>query len=392
MRPGITIQHASQISRVAPTIRNDVTGFIGFVTRNRWPKGAQKGDFVEFPLDAWAALVSHPVRPLVDAATVEAVRQFFQNGGQNCHIFCVCIDRETDLFTQDPYMDVFSGLMDRLRGEEDLGLLALPVLAYLPMRYVSGRQVELPWQPTLEMFLEHCCEMNNRFLILDTPRDLHGEALFNWVRQFRKANEAVASYGALYYPWVRDGDRASPPSGAVAGIFARVDAEHSPLGVRWPPANELFRGVTHPDVELRWRDADQYIEEHMNVILAQPSRGVVLWGARTLSRDPRWIHINSRRIISFVTEQLRRDSQWVVFENQRPELWEIMRRIVTSRLDSFWNAGLLTGDQAGSEYMVQCDAELNPPEVRDAGQLNVKVMLRPVATAEFIVVELRIGG
>ena len=57
-----------------------------------------------------------------------------------------------------------------------------------------------------------------------------------------------------------------------------------------------------------------------------------------------------------------------------------------------WEGGLLAGDQAGSEYLVQCDEELNPPEVRDAGQVNVKVVVRPISTAEYIVVELRLSA
>jgi hypothetical protein len=130
----------------------------------------------------------------------------------------------------------------------------------------------------------------------------------------------------------------------------------------------------------------------INLLMTQPGRGVVVWGARTLSSDPRWLHINSRRIVSFIAEQLRRDSEWVVFENQRPELWSIITRMVTSRLDLLWTAGLLSGDRAGSDYAVKCDEELNPIQVRDAGQIHVQVVLRPISTAEHIVVELRLGA
>lgn len=391
MRPGITIQHATQLARESRLVRSDVVGFIGFVTKQRWPKGAQRGDFVEMPLESAAQLLDSRAKALFDPVTVDAVSRFFQNGGSVCRAFSVCIESEQDLFTKDPFMDLFSGLMDRLREEEDIGLLALPVLAYLPVSYAGGVNVEVPWQPTLEMFLEHCMEMNYRFMLIDTPRELHGEALFRWVDRFRTENNHAASFGALYYPWLKDGDLEFPPSGCIAGMYARTDAEHAPFGVRWPPANQVLRAVTHPAHELRWRDSDEYINAHINLVLVQPARGVIVWGARTLSREPRWTHINSRRIVSYITEQIRRDSEWVVFENQRPELWEIIRRMVGSRLDMMWSAGLLTGDQARSEYEVLCDAELNPPEVRDAGQVNVKVLLRPISTAEFIVVDLKLG-
>ena len=142
---------------------------------------------------------------------------------------------------------------------------------------------------------------------------------------------------------------------------------------------------------MKWAETEDLVNAHINPILTQPTRGVVIWGARTLSRDPRWMHINARRVISFITEQVRQDSEWVVFENLRPELYEILHRQVTNRLDELWGAGLLAGDKAGLEYLVQCDQELNPVEVRDSGQVHVRVTLRPVATAEFVVVDLRLG-
>jgi hypothetical protein len=134
------------------------------------------------------------------------------------------------------------------------------------------------------------------------------------------------------------------------------------------------------------------MEANINLILTQPTRGVVVWGARTLSKEPQWLYINSRRIVSLVCEQLRRDSQWVVFENQRPELWEIIKRQLRARMDQLWSAGLLTGDQSGLGYLIKCDEETNPPEIRDAGQVHVQVYVRPISTAEFIVLELRLGS
>ncbi len=339
----------------------------------------------------YGEFAANPARNFFDLATQQAVEKFFLNGGQVCLLFGLCVESEADLCAEDPFSALFAPLHDRLRGEEDIGLLAMPVLAYLPVHYDRRGRATVACQPTLEMFLKHCREMNNRFLIIDTPRELHDQALVDWVGRFRDKNTEHASYGAIYYPWLMDGDSTFPPSGSVAGVYARTDREHAPFGVRWPPANREVLGATHPAVPVKWRESDSLTAAHINPILTQPGRGVVIWGARTLSKDPRWMHINARRIISLVSEQLRRDAAWVVFENQRPELWEIISRTVRSRLDQLWSAGLLTGDQAGLDYHVQCDAELNPLEVRNAGIVNVSVTLRPISTAEFIVVELRLG-
>jgi hypothetical protein len=391
LRPGITIQHSREESVATDSVRSDITCFIGVIPRARWPRGADVGDLLEKVVHAWEELATNPVSQLVDPVTLRGVMQFFENGGIEARVLALCVPSEEALLASDPASELCFAMMDRLRTDEEVGLLACPLLAYLPISYESNGRAIVRCQPFIEMLVAHCREMPNRFLVLDTPRGLHEEALVAWVRELRETLRENAAYCAIYYPWLMQGDAEFPPSGAVTGLFARVEHEHRPYGVHWPPANQVLKGVTHPAVQVRWREADGLIDEHINPILTQPTRGVVVWGARTLSSDPRWAHVNSRRIVSLITEQIRRDSEWAVFENQRPELWEIITRVVRGRLDQMWTAGLLTGEKAGSEYLVQCDAELNPPEVRDAGQVHVRVQLRPISTAEFIVVELRLG-
>jgi hypothetical protein len=392
MRPGIILQHARESHPDSGDVRGDVVGFLGAIPRPRWPEEAAHGDFVDQPLASWGEFLVCGLRELIDPVTARAVQGFFLNGGDRCHLIGICLASERDLMQDDPYTTTFHSLLDHLRGEENLGLLCMPTLAYLPISIDRIGRATVASQGTLKMLLDHCREMNNRFLIIDTPRDLHDEPLIRWVNEFRDRVGESASYGAIYYPWLMNGDDTFPPSGSVAGLYARSEIRNAPFGMKWPPANQLVHGVTHPAIPVRWRESDRLVDAHINPILSQPARGVVVWGARTLSRDPRWLHINSRRVASAISEQLRRDSEWVVFEHQRPELWEIVARIVRSRLESMWSAGLLTGDKAGLEYEVQCDAELNPPEVRDAGQVHVRVLIRPISTTETIVVELRLGS
>lgn len=391
MRPGITIQHSRDVSRRAEIVRSDITGFIGIVPKARWPEGVTRGDFLEVSMETLVELTQYPAAQLVDPVTLRAIDQFFENGGTSAKLFGLCIDSEEDLMKADPFSVLFHGLIDRLREQEDIGLIACPILAYLPVEYDGRGRANVRCQPTMELLLEHCYEMNNRFFVMDTPKDLHEGPLFEWVARFREQNRATVCFGAIYYPWLMSGDTLFPPSGPVTGIYAQVEQDMPKFGVRNAPANRVLQGVTHPAVELKWKESDQYIAAHINPILTQASRGVVIWGARTLSLDAKWMHINSRRIMSMIAEQLRRDSEWVVFEGQRPETWEIIRRNCTYRLDDMWEAGLLTGDQAGSEYLVECDGGINTPEVRDAGQVHVRVTVRPISTAEFIIVDLRLG-
>ncbi len=391
MRPGITIAHSNEVNRSSDEVRNDITGFIAAVPRQRWWPNARPGDFCELNLNSFADLARNRHRGLFDPVTVRAIKAYFANGGRTAKVFGLAMESSQDLAQSDPFGQLFIDLIGRLRAEEDVALLTMPALCYLPIDIDRRGRATFAGQTVIELLLEHCREMNNRFLILDAPRDLHDKPLMRWVNKLRDDNVDTSAYGAIYYPWLMNGDEVFPPSGSVAGIYAKVEHEHQPMGIRWPPANEVLEGVTHPSVPLRWKETAEFTDAGINPILTQNTRGVVIWGARTLSRDPQWLHINSRRIISYVTEQIRRESEWVVFENQTPDLWKIVERMVGARLDKLWNSGLLEGNKEGEQYWVQCDSEVNPPEIRDAGQIHCRVALKPIGTAEFVVVELRLG-
>lgn len=391
MRPGIVIQHTGLPDRSSELVRCDIAGVVGFIPRARWPEGASAGDFLELVLRRERDLWEHPDRDLFDPAARQAVVGFFANGGDVAHLFGVCVANEDELRTPVGAELTLSALLDRLRAEEDIAILLVPAAAYMRCELDRKGGVRADAEAVYGLLLAHCREMNNRFLVLDAPRGLHGSPLSRWVAGFRQRHAAHASYGALYYPWIFDGDTLCPPSGVIAGSYARLELERRPFGVGWPPANHALRGVTHPEVELDWDEAGALAEEAINPIVIQPGRGVAAFGARTLSADPNMRYVNSRRVLNLVTEQLRRDNEWAVFETNNPHLWDVLERDVAFRLDEFAGGGLLVAGPEGGEYDVRCDRETNLPALRDAGQVNVRVTLRPVGTVEHVVVDLRIG-
>jgi phage tail sheath protein FI len=215
--------------------------------------------------------------------------------------------------------------------------------------------------------------------------------LLRWFESFQQREPENRSYGAVYYPWLKRGDETFPPSGSMMGVFARTELERAPFGVAWPPANVPVLGVTHTEVDMDWGEAGQVSDAGVNPIVVQPGRGVVVWGARTMSKDPAWTFINSRRIVSMISEQLRRDNEWAVFEVNDNSLWKVIERDVLVRLEQFWEAGLISGTRSRAEYSVECNEGTNPLESRDSGMLNVQVALRPVGTMERILIDLRLG-
>ena len=392
MRPGIVVQHGRLPVRSRELVRCDVTAFIGVIPEERWPEGMQAGDFIEISMRREPELWEHPHWRTLDQASIRAVHDFFVNGGDALFLFGVCIRSSVDFETPAGAAEVMTPLLDRLRSEDDIAVLAAPALAWLPASVSRLGEAHSDAEHVYELLLVHCREMNNRFLILDPPRGLHGDLLMRWVRDFRDREQHTRSYGALYYPWLFEGETIFPPSASVAGIYARIERENGDYGVVWPPANVPVQGVTHLELELDFSEAGLLAEASINPIILQPGRGIVVFGARTLSQDQAYQFINSRRVISMITEQLRRDNEWAVFETNNPHLWDVLDRDVRYRLEQFWRAGLLAGERAGEQYAVTCNASNNPRDQLDSGQVNVEIRMRPVGTTEQIVIDLRLGG
>jgi hypothetical protein len=388
---GIIVQHGHRQPRNRALVRCDVTAFIGFALPNQWPEGYQNGDFVEILIRGEREFQAYSLRHVFDRTVARAVRNFFMNGGDEAHVFAICINSMDEL-TSPMMNESLVSLFHRLEAEEDISLLNVPSLAYLPCQMLANGDIICGSERLYSRLLLHCSQMNNRFLIMDAPKDLHDEFLVRWIRRFRGVEPKVNSYGAIYYPWLCERDEFFPPGSAVAGLYVEVEKLHPPIGIQWPPANLPLRGITHSTLELDQKEVSALSQEYVNAIYTVSGRGIMPMGARTLSNEPIFKQINSRRIMNLIVEQIRRDSRWAVFEVNNPHLWSVVSRDVRSRLEEFWNAGLLRLSDSGEKYSVTCNAENNPSELVDAGYINVEVRLQPVGTTEQILVDLNIGG
>ncbi|CAL9302968.1 phage tail sheath family protein [Streptomyces sp. SudanB182_2057] len=236
--------------------------------------------------------------------------------------------------------------------------------------------------------ISHCEQMGDRVAVLDTPPGLNAQQVRTW-----RNDEAGydSRYATLYYPWVRVFDPAAgrnttvPPSGHIAGVWARSDAER---GVHKAPANEVIRGAV--DLELRLSKGEQDLLNPIgvNCVRAFPGRGIRIWGARTLSSDPAWRYLNVRRLFNYLEESILLGTQWVVFEPNDDRLWSSIRRNVTAFLTEEWRRGALFGRTAEEAFYVKCDRDNNPQESIDQGRVVCEIGVSPVKPAEFVVFRL----
>jgi uncharacterized protein len=233
--------------------------------------------------------------------------------------------------------------------------------------------------------LTHCESMRYRFAILDSPEVIEKGG----VDKLPKPRDS--KYGGYYFPWLEvydpfKGNIFMPPSGYMAGIYARSDAER---GVHKAPANEIVRGAIGLRYNITRGEQDLLNPKGINCIREFPNRGIRVWGARTVSSDASWRYINVRRLFNMVEQSIELGTQWVVFEPNDHRLWKRVTRDIGAFLLRLWRQGALFGKSPEEAFYVKCDEETNPPEVIDAGQMICEIGMCPVKPAEFVI--FRIG-
>ena len=236
--------------------------------------------------------------------------------------------------------------------------------------------------------IAHCENLGDRMCILDPPPDLIPQDILEWRKDTAGYDSKMAT---LYWPWIEVVDPLTkrpimvPPSGHVAGVWARTDGDR---GVHKAPANEVVMGTTSLAFQLTQVEQGELNRVGINCIRSFTGRGIRIWGARTLSSDPEWRYINVRRLFNFISQSLMEGTQWSVFEPNDERLWLKLKASVGNFLTLTWRSGALFGTDPSQAFFVKCDAETNPPEVVEAGQVICEVGISPVKPAEFVIFRL----
>ncbi|MEW6211584.1 MAG: phage tail sheath subtilisin-like domain-containing protein [Acidobacteriota bacterium] len=354
----------------APALRTGVVGLVGFAdelsdaqTPFNTPVALhRKEDFA-------ARFIARPESFLGDAIT-----GFFDNGGLRCYVVHADPSGHKETALQSAISSL--ALID------DLDLVAVPDAMSLDDAEAIRR--------VQRAAIQHCAEQGNRFALLDAMRASATEAVLEQgERLVRGQSEPISA--ALYYPWLLTiGGRAVPPCGHVAGIFARTDAK---VGVFKAPANEEIFGALDLERQIDNTAQDQLNPEGVNCLRVFPGRGIRVWGARTLSRDSNWRYVNVRRLFLTLRRWIDANMMWAAFEPNTVLLWARIQRELTTYLSKLFRDGALRGATEAEAFYVKCDAETNPPERRDAGEVATEIGLAPMSPAEFIVVRIihRVG-
>ncbi|HSL69678.1 MAG TPA: phage tail sheath C-terminal domain-containing protein [Longimicrobiales bacterium] len=204
---------------------------------------------------------------------------------------------------------------------------------------------------------------------------------------------------ALYFPRVRCPDPLQEgrlatfvPSGVVAGVIARTDANR---GVWKAPAGieATLIGVSELAVPLNDPENGGLNPQGVNCLRALPGTGRVIWGARTLRGADRladqWKYLPIRRTALFIEESLYRGTQWAVFEPNDEPLWAQIRLNVGAFMNNLFRQGAFQGITPREAYLVKCDRETTTQNDINLGIVNILVGFAPLRPAEFVIIKIQ---
>jgi uncharacterized protein len=255
-----------------------------------------------------------------------------------------------------------------------------------------------PTQPLYQQALQttfnlitHCEKMAYRIAVLDSPDNYSVSQIQAWRGQFD------SSYAALYYPWVQivdptvttpnaNAEITLPPSGFVAGIYARSDQE---VGPQKAPANEVVTDAIGFELMLNKGQQDVLNPIGVNCFRYFPNRGYLLWGARTATSDTEWQYVNLRRYMNYLKQSIDQGTQYVVFENNGPDTWANVQQIVSDFLYNEFVNGRLFGTTKAQAFFVRCDQTTMTQNDIDNGRLVCLIGVALLRPAEFVI--FRIG-
>ncbi len=312
-----------------------------------------------------------------------AVAGFFRNGGTRCFVARVTSTNGLDT------------ALKRFESIDDVAIIAAP---------------GMPKQADVWGQLEDYCEDPNRqnvFAILDSPAVVgSGEFDIELLKFDSTPNmlPRTSTHAAYYFPHIEVVDPAKrlqeedpalgveakyrglthvAPSGHIAGIYARIDEER---GVHKAPANAVVRGALEVKYYISKPKQELLNPQGVNCIRIM-NGSVVVWGARTIGgdRNGEWKYVSVRRLAGYLEESIDEGTQWVVFEPNDPSLWSKIRLNVSEFLTNVWRNGALFGNTPEEAFYVKCDEELNPPAVRDLGQVITEIGVAIVRPAEFVI-------
>ncbi|QDU68939.1 phage tail sheath family protein [Engelhardtia mirabilis] len=291
---------------------------------------------------------------------------------------------------QVPASTEYTKYFPLLKGVPDVSLIACPDA------YLDGNSTPAStYQPIYQAAIDYA--FNNRCMaVIDPPPmaeakelgDLNkrATALATFADRFR------STHAAIYAPWFRSPnlDASSdektvyvPPSGHILGAYNRSD---NMVGVWKSPANIPVLGPVGMQLDFTEDESESLNPAGVNLIRSFPGQGMLIWGARTSTKNVMWRYVNVRRLFLYVERTLKQQTMWAVFESNDQATWNKLVNAAEGFLRQLWRDGGLMGSTPDEAFRVQCGVPqtMTMTDVYN-GLLKVEIAIAPVRPAEFVV-------
>jgi phage tail sheath protein FI len=358
LSPGVHIEEIERGPRPIEGVPTSVAAFLGETERG--PTAPKLVTSAAEYAAAFGGTLANRYMPY-------AVRGFFENGGKRLYVVRITGADASPLPTAADYARGLDAL-----ASDDFREVALVYAPFPPAD---------PTYSIAKLLVQHCEAHRFRFAAIDTA-NVDPMGLY--------PREAIADtpYAACYAPWLLVADAvtgapvAVPPGGHVLGIYARVDTNR---GVFKAPANEVVRGVLGLAFAVTEEMQSELNPRSVNVIRALPTRGIRVWGARTLSSNGLWKYVSVRRYFIFLERSIHEGTQWTVFEPNDERLWARVKDTIRLFLRVQWQSGALAGQTEDEAFFITCDRTTMTQDDILNGRLICEIGIAPVRPAEFVV-------
>jgi Bacteriophage tail sheath protein len=378
--PGVFVEEAPTGARPIEGVGTSTAAFVGTTPSGPLDAPLMVHSFAEFQAQFGALSVDMPLG--------YAVQHYFTNGGREALIARVAPSGSTltDADLSSPALEAQKRGLWLLEHADSFNLLCIPPLSRTTD---VGRAT---WDAAIAYAVRR-----RAMVIVDSPAAWTAPPTISEVSTLvsRSAN------AALYYPRLQATDplrgnqvASFAPCGAVAGIYARIDASSgvwkAPAGVQ---ANVL--GVQGVSVALSAAQLSALNAIGVNGVRTLSGGAIVLWGARTLAGDDvehAFKFVPVRRLELFLESSITRGLQSAVFEPNGPPLWDRIRTSVEDFLLGLFRQGALQGDKPQEAFFVRCDASTMTQQDIDRGIVNLVIGVAPLRPAEFVIIGIGSSG
>jgi len=349
-------------------VATSTTAFVGYIAQGEAGKAVGISSAAAFDADFGGLDRNSPLS--------YAVHQFFDNGGGHALV----------VRAQDGNAPTIIEAMEVLRDVDLFNLLCVPdtfAMSESDAASVATAAAQL-------------CEDRRAFYIADAPASTTLSRIVAWAETATTSRNAAVYFPAATFhdPLDGMGKRNMAPSGAIAGIYARIDQTR---GVWKAPAglDATLTGAFGLAVPLTDRDNSGINPSGINALRTFPN-GHVVWGARTRrgadAQADEYKYVPVRRLALFLEESIYRGTTWALFEPNDEPLWAKLRLNIGSFMHALFRQGAFQGRAANEAWFVKCDATTTTASDISLGIVNLLVGFAPLKPAEFVVLKFHLAS